>query len=65
MKIETGTIIVGTNNQSQLLYEFGYHTENFCLVYKKGSRNSMDSVTFLLKEVRIATDKDINTYNWG
>lgn len=71
-QIEKGTPVVakyGYNSVLQkpfeFLYEFGYYTENGCVVYIEGERNMQDSYAFKLEQIREATSKDLKNYSWG
>jgi hypothetical protein len=70
--LKAGTIVVAkygynsvTKKKFKFLYEFGYYTKYGCVVYKKGECNMQDSYAFKLKQVRVATDKDLKKEYWG
>ena len=70
--IEKGTPIIATYGYNdvlekpfEFLYEFGYYTDNGCVVYIQGERNMQDSYALKMEQIRIASDIDLEDYTWG
>jgi len=69
--MELGDIVVAewgynsvTEQPFRFLFEFGYNTETYCIVYKKGCSNMQDSMAFKKEEIRLATEEDKNNISW-
>lgn len=72
MGIKQGTPIVATFGHNKVtkkpykfLYEFGYYTNNGCVVYSQGECNMQDAHAFKLDEIKVATEKDLSLLPWG
>lgn len=72
MGIKQGTPVVATYDLNEVtkkpykfLYEFGYYTKTGCVVYIRGERNMQDSYAFDLKQVKVATKRDLRKVPWG
>lgn len=70
--MEEGDVVVATYGYNDILwkpfeflYEFGYYTENGCVVYIQGERNMQDSYAFKLNQIRLATEEDKKNLSWG
>ena len=53
------------NKPFEFLYEFGYYTENGCVVYNKGETNIQDAHFFKIEQVKLATPEDIKNKYYG
>jgi len=54
-----------TSAPYESLYEFGYYTDYGCVVYKRGERSLQDAYSLKLEHIRLATDIELKTKNWG
>jgi len=71
-KLEPGETVVAswgyndiTKKPFEFLYDFGYYTQNGCVVYNHGEHNMQDSSAFKLNQIRRATSEDMKNYSWG
>jgi hypothetical protein len=71
-KLQEGDIIVATygfnditNKPYSFLYDFGYYTDNGCVVYIHECKNMQDSYAFKFNQIRLANKDDINNLFWG
>jgi len=72
-EVGEGTPVVATYGYNEILkkpfeflYEFGrYGLEGRGVVYIRGERNMQDSYAFDLKQLRLATEDDLNNLTWG
>lgn len=53
------------NEPFSFLYEFGYYTEDGCVVYKQGEQNMQDAHFFNLEQVKLASDDDLKNNFYG